>query len=166
MKLSLRKLSVSAVLTALALILSFVESQIPVFLPLPGAKVGLANIVTLFALYRLGIGYAVAVQAVRVSLSSILFGSFASFVYALSGAALSLCLMILVRLLPRISKITVSIVGGVSHNIAQIAAASLMLGTNAVAYYLPFLLITGTVAGTVIGVAGALLINKIPRFVI
>ncbi len=166
MRADLRKLSVAAMLTAAALILSFVESQIPALLPLPGAKIGLANIVTVFALYRLGVGYAVSVQAVRVSLSSLLFGSFASFVYALSGAALSLCLMILVRLLPGISKITVSITGGISHNIAQIAAASLMLGTNAVVYYLPFLLITGTAAGIVVGIAGTLLINKIPRSVV
>ena len=90
-----------------------------------------------------------------------LFGTPVSFIYSVSGATLSLILMILLRKLTPLTEVAVSVTGGVAHNIGQIAAASFMLSTNVVLYYLPFLLVSGTIAGIVVGVASAILVKRI-----
>ena len=156
-----RKLTALALTVSFALILSFIESKIPAFVAIPGIKVGLANIAVIFTLYKFGIKEAVIVSAMRVFLVSMLFGSPVSFIYSISGAILSLCAMILIKKLTPLSEVSVSVVGGVLHNVAQIAVASLMLSTNIVTYYLPFLLLSGTVAGIAVGVISALLIKKV-----
>lgn len=150
-----------AAFVALALILSFIESRIPTFVAIPGVKIGLANIVVVFCLYRMRPTDAAVVSLVRVALSSLLFGSLTSFLYGLGGATVSLALMIVLKRL-NFGSIAVSTVGGVSHNIAQIAVASILLGTNVVGYYLPFLVLSGTIAGIVVGVAGGILEKKVP----
>lgn len=150
-----------ALTVSFALILSFVESRIPAFVAIPGVKVGLANIAVIFTLYKFGIKEAVAVSAVRVVLVSMLFGSPISMIYSLTGAVLSLSVMFLLKKLTSLSEVTVSVAGGVTHNIGQIGAASVMLGTNVVIYYLPFLLLSGTIAGVVVGIAAGLLISKV-----
>ena len=146
---------------ALAMILSFVESQIPSFVPIPGVKVGLANIVVVFALYKLGWKEAFAVSLLRVMLISILFGHLASFFYSIAGAVLSFIGMVLLKKTGRFSHIAVSVTGGVLHNVGQIAMACILLGTNAIAYYLPFLILSGTIAGVLIGLLAALLVDRI-----
>ena len=156
-----RKLTALALTVSFALILSFIESKIPAFVAIPGIKVGLANIAVIFTLYKFGIKEAVTVSAMRVFLVSLLFGSPVSFIYSISGALVSLAVMIVLKSLTPLSEVAVSVVGGVMHNVAQIAVASFMLGTNIVAYYLPFLLLSGTVAGIAVGVISALLIKKV-----
>ena len=153
-----KKLTVMALTTALAMILSFVESQIPAFVAVPGVKMGLANIAVVFALYKLGWKEAVAVSLVRVVLVSMLFGSIASLFYSLAGAALSLAGMGLLKRSGKFTEIVVSVAGGILHNIGQIAMASLILETDALRYYLPFLLLSGTV---VIGVVSAIMVKRI-----
>lgn len=150
-----------ALSVSFALILSFIESRIPAFVAIPGIKVGLANIAVIFVLYKFGIKEAIAVSAVRVLLVSVLFGSPVSLVYSISGAVLSLTVMFLIKKFTPLTELTVSVAGGITHNIGQIAAASVMLGTNVVVYYLPFLLLSGTIAGAVVGTASALLIKKV-----
>ena len=150
-----------AAFVALAMILSFIESRIPTFVAIPGVKIGLANIVVVFCLYRMRAVDAAIVSLVRVALSSLLFGSLTSFFYGLGGAVVSLAVMILLKQV-KLGSIAVSTVGGVSHNIAQIAVASILLGTNVVGYYLPFLILSGTIAGIVVGVAGGILEKKVP----
>ena len=150
-----------ALTVSFALILSFVESRIPAFVAIPGIKVGLANIAVIFTLYKFGIKEAAAVSAVRVLLVSMLFGSPISMIYSLTGAVLSLSVMYLLKKLTPLTEVTVSVAGGVTHNIGQIGAASVMLGTNVVIYYLPFLLLSGTIAGVVVGLASGLLIKKV-----
>ena len=162
MKNRTRKLTVLAMTLSFALILSFVESRIPALVAIPGVKAGLANIAVIFALYKLGAREAVVVSLMRVMIVSMLFGSVASLIYSVAGAVLSLSVMILLKKLTPLSEVTVSVFGGVMHNVGQIIAASLMLSTNVVVYYLPFLLISGTLAGIAIGVASALLIKRIP----
>ena len=147
---------------SLALILSFIESRIPAFVAIPGIKIGLANIAVIFALYRLGVREAIAVSIVRVIIVSMLFGSVASLIYSVSGAVLSLSIMILLKKLTPLTTVSISVSGGVMHNVGQIAAASFMLNTNVILYYLPFLLFSGTLAGVVIGVVSALLVKRIP----
>lgn len=156
-----RRLTSLALTVSFALILSFVESRIPAFVAIPGVKVGLANIAVIFTLYKFGIKEAAAVSLVRVLLVSMLFGSPISMIYSITGAVLSLTLMSLLKKLTPVSEVVVSVSGGVMHNIGQIGAASVMLGTNVVAYYLPFLLLSGTIAGIVVGIASALFIKKI-----
>ena len=156
-----RKLTVMALSVALAMILSFVESQIPSFVPIPGVKVGLANIIVVFALYKLGWKEAFVISLLRVMLISILFGHLASFFYSIAGAVLSFIGMVLLKKTGRFSHIAVSVTGGVLHNVGQIAMACILLGTNAIAYYLPFLILSGTIAGVLIGLLAALLVDRI-----
>ena len=156
-----KKLTVMALTTAVAMILSFVESQIPAFVAVPGVKVGLANIAVVFALYRLGWKEAVAISLVRVVLVSMLFGSIASLFYSLAGAVLSLTGMGLLKKTGRFTEIMVSVTGGVLHNIGQIAMACLILETAALRYYLPFLLISGIIAGVVVGLVSAALVQRV-----
>ncbi|MBQ9662175.1 MAG: Gx transporter family protein [Oscillospiraceae bacterium] len=156
-----KKLTVMALTTALAMILSFVESQIPAFVAVPGVKMGLANIAVVFALYKLGWKEAAAISLVRVVLVSMLFGSIASLFYSLAGAVLSLIGMSLLKRSGKFTEIVVSVAGGILHNIGQIAMASIILETDALRYYLPFLLISGTVAGVVIGVVSAVMVKRI-----
>ena len=156
-----KKLTVMAMTTAVAMILSFVESQIPAFVAVPGVKIGLANIAVVFALYRLGWKEAVAISLIRVVLVSILFGSIASLFYSLAGAVLSLTGMGLLKKTGKFTEIMISVTGGILHNIGQIGMACLILETAALRYYLPFLLISGIIAGIVVGILSAVLVQRI-----
>ena len=155
------QLTTLAFVVAFAMILSFVESRIPAFVAIPGVKVGLANIAVIFTLYKLGVKEAITVSIVRVLLISMLFGSAVSLIYSISGAVLSLLTMIVLKKLTPLNEVTISVTGGVMHNVGQIAAASFMLSTNVVVYYLPFLLVSGTIAGVVVGIASAILIKRV-----
>ena len=155
------QLTTLAFITAFAMILSFVESRIPTFVAIPGVKVGLANIAVIFTLYKMGVKEAIAISMVRVLLISMLFGSPVSLIYSICGATLSLLTMILLKKFTPLTEVTISVTGGVMHNVGQIAAASFMLSTNVVIYYLPFLLVSGTIAGIVVGIASAMLIKRV-----
>ena len=144
-----------------ALVLSYVESRIPAFVAVPGVKVGLANIAVIFTLYKLGIKEAITISLVRVVLVSILFGNPISLIYSIAGAILSLTVMILLKHLTPLKEVAVSVTGGVMHNVGQITVASIILDTNVVTYYLPFLILSGTLAGIAVGTASAILIKKI-----
>ena len=156
-----KKLTALGLSVALAMILSFVESQIPSFVPIPGVKIGLANIVVVFALYKLGWKEAVGISLLRVFLVSVLFGHAASFFYSFSGALFSFCGMALMKKTGLFTHVAVSVAGGVLHNAGQILMACILLGTNVIAYYLPFLILSGTIAGIVIGLLASVMINRI-----
>lgn len=150
-------------LIAVAMILSYIESLIPVFIPIPGVKLGLSNIASVFTLYTLGAPAAICVSLIRVTLSSLLFGSITSFLYSMSGAILSLVAMCLLHRLTSLSPIGVSTVGGVLHNIGQVAMAALIMDSGAILLYLPVLFVSGTVAGVVIGIAGGILAKRLEK---
>ena len=150
-----------ALLTALALTLSWLESLVPVSAAAPGVKRGLTNRVVIFARYRMGLRAAAAVSLARVGLVSMTFGNAYSFAYSLAGAALSLAVMALLRRTGRFSILGVSVAGGVSHNIAQILVAMAALGTGRLAWYLPALLVSGVAAGVAIGAVGGVLTERI-----
>ena len=156
-----QKLSSLALTVAAAMLLSFIESRLPSFTAVPGIKVGLANIAVTFALYRIGTKEAALVSAVRVVLVSLLFGSPVSMLYGLAGAVLSLALMSLLKRISPLSPVGVSVAGGVAHNLGQIALACLLLRTATIFYYLPVLILTGTLAGIVTGVAAGTVIKRI-----
>ena len=156
-----KKIAVLALAIALAMILSFVESQIPAFVAIPGVKIGLANIAVVFVLYKLGWKEAVLISLVRVFMVSVLFGTAVSLFYSVAGAVLSLTGMVLLKRTGLFSTVAVSVTGGVLHNVGQILMACLLLETNVIVYYLPFLILSGVIAGVVIGVVAAIMVNRV-----
>ncbi len=163
MKLRPRTISTVAMASTLALILSYIESLVPLSFAVPGIKMGLANIAIVFVLYRLGEKEAIAVSLIRLFWVAVLFGSFMTFLYSLAGAALSMTVMIILKRSGKFSAVGVSVAGGITHNAGQIIAAVLLMETAQIAYYLPVLVVSGTVTGVIIGIVSALLINKIPK---
>ena len=156
-----RALTRYALLVALAMVLSWLESMVPLSLAVPGVKLGLANLVVIFALYRLGPRQAAVISLVRVLLVTLTFGNAFGFAYSLAGAALSLGVMIPLRRSGKFSLLGVSIAGGVCHNIGQILVAMAVLGTAELLWYLPALLAAGTAAGVCIGAVGALITARV-----
>ena len=159
-----KRLTTLSLLIAVAMILSYIEAQIPLSVSVPGVKIGLSNIATVFALYTLGAPAAVAVSVVRVILSSLLFGNFAMMIYSLSGAALALVFMILTKRSRVFSVIGVSVTGGVMHNAGQVIAAAVMMENAGIASYVIPLIISGTLAGVAVGVISALLVGRLEGY--
>ncbi len=158
-----KRLVLLAMLTAVAMILSYVESLLP-SVGIPGVKMGLANIAVIFALFRFGWKEAAALSLVRVVLASLLFGSVGAMLYSLAGAVLSLAVMALLRRIDRFSTVGISVAGGVAHNAGQILMAMLILQTKQLLGYLPVLAVSGIAGGVLTGLAAALLIRRIPEF--
>ncbi len=150
-----------ALLTALAMALSWLESLVPLSMAAPGMKLGLTNIVVVFALYRMSLRDAAALSLVRVLLVSMTFGNAYSFAYSLAGAVLSLAVMAALKRTGKFSILGVSIAGGVGHNLGQVAVAMAVLGTARLAWYLPALLVSGTLAGAAVGAAGGLVAARV-----
>ena len=115
-RISTKKIALCGVLTALAMIFSYIESVIPVPIPVPGIKLGVANIAVITILYVLGVKEAIVINLLRIVLTSLLFGNVNSFLFSISGAALSLTIMIIMKKLDFFSCIGVSVCGGVMHN--------------------------------------------------
>ena len=159
---SSRRLARYALLTALAMALSWLESLVPLAGAVPpGVKLGLTNLVVIFALYRMGLRDAAAISLIRVVLVAFTFGNSYSFAYSLAGAALSLAVMALLKRSGKFSLLGVSVAGAVSHNIAQVLVAMAVMETARLAWYLPVLLVSGIAAGVCVGAAGALIVKRI-----
>lgn len=159
-----KKVALYGVLTALALVLSWLEAQIPAFFAVPGLKLGLTNIVVLLALYCIGPKSALAVNAVRILLVSFLFGNGISLLYSLVGGMLSTVIMILLKKTGKFRIVTVSIAGGISHNVGQILTAMVLLQTANLAWYLLILWFAGLAAGAAVGLIGAVLCSRLKKF--
>ena len=157
----IRKIAFLGLSVTLAMILSFAESQIPVFTTIPGMKVGLPNLVMVFLLYRVGWKETVIVSLIRAFLVALLFGNLQSLIFSIAGAVLSLTGMILLKKTGLFSSIAVSVTGGVLHNVGQIIAACLWTGTVQIAYYLPALLVSGVCAGIAIGLIAGFLLKRL-----
>ena len=163
MKLNARSIALCAVLTALALGLSTLENLFPVTLivPLPGVKLGLANIVTVFALYELGAVPALTILAARCLLGGLFAGNLSALLFSLLGGFTAMLVMIALKHCKGLSIYGVSIGGAAAHNCGQIAAACLTLGSMAPLYYLPILLGASLITGAVTGVAAACLFRAL-----
>lgn len=149
-------------LIALACVLSYTEALIP--LPLPtGVKLGLANLVTLVALYTVGGSGAAMISLVRIILVGFTFGNMGSVLYALAGSVFSLLIMILAKKTGWFSQVGVSVLGGVFHNIGQLTVAALVTETGGVFVYLPFLLVGGVMAGVLIGILGGIMVERVQK---
>ena len=158
-----KRLVLLAMLTAVAMILSYVESLLP-SVGIPGVKMGLANIAVIFALFRFGWKEAAALSLVRVVLVSLLFGSVGAMLYSLAGAVLSLAVMALLRRIDRFSTVGISVAGGVAPHARQNLVAVLLLQTKQPLAHLPVVAVSGIAGGVLTGLAAALLIRRIPEF--
>ena len=151
-------------LTSLCVILGYVESLIPINLAIPGIKIGLTNIVVLFALYRLDIKSALLINIARILIVGFLFGTGTSIIYSLSGGLISFTVMLLAKKVFSLSLFSVSILGGIFHNVGQILACMLLLNTYSVLYYLVILYFTGIFSGATIGFIAYLILKKVAHY--
>ncbi len=158
-----KKVAMLGLSIALAMIMSYIEVLVPISFAVPGIKMGLANIVIIFVLYKIGTKEAILVSLIRVFLVSLLFSNVMAMWYSLAGAVLSLGIMWILKKTDKFSVVGVSIAGGIMHNVGQIIMAVIVLGTEQIALYLPVLVITGTVTGVVIGIVSGLVINRFKK---
>lgn len=149
------------VFTALALILSYVETLIPINFGIPGAKLGLANLIIVIVLYKTDWKEALLLSVTRIVLVGFLFGNMFSILYSLAGGILSLAVQAVLKKQGSFSVAGVSIAGGVSHNIGQLIVAMIVVETYQVGYYLPVLLIAGVLTGLLIGVISGGVLRRI-----
>ena len=159
-----KKLTLTAILTAFALIAFVIEGAIPPLTPIYGVKLGIANVFTLFALYVLDARYGMTVMLLRIVLGNIFAGQLVSFIYSLTGGLLSFLLMILLkRFFPLKQMWVLSVLCAVTHNIGQLLAAILMMQTLAIAYYLPVLILSGIIAGAFTGLCAQLVLIRLSK---
>ncbi|MBQ9197352.1 MAG: Gx transporter family protein [Clostridia bacterium] len=149
-------------LTAMMLVLGFIESLLPVAAGVPGIKLGLSNGVLLFALYMMDAPTAFILMLLKVILSGLLFGGVSAMMYALAGGVCSMLGMILLKKL-KFNLITVSMAGAVLHNLGQVALAMIILETNQLIYYMAVLLLVGLACGAVTGVAAKATIGHMKK---
>lgn len=149
-------------LLAFALILAYVESLLPLPFGVPGMKLGLPNLAVLLVLYRFGGKEALSVNLARVVLSGFLFGNFASILYSLSGALLSFFIMSVCKKGKRFGVVGVSVAGGCAHNLAQAAVAAMVTSTGQIFYYLPPLIVCGSLTGFGLGLAARGVLARLP----
>ena len=147
-----QKISYCAVFTALAMIFSYVEAILPINFGVPGMKLGLANLVIVAGLYYLNEKDVLIISVTRILLMGLLFGNGMSLIYSLTGGMLSYLIMILMKKKTNLSILVISIGGGITHNIGQLIAASLVVSNFHIFYYFPALLIAGTITGLLIGI--------------
>lgn len=157
-----KRVAYLGIFTALGLVLSWLETLVPISIFIPGIKLGLANVTTLLVLYRFNWKEAAVVNLLRILLSALLFTNLSVFLYSLAGAVLSLLGMALLKKSKRFSVVGVSVTGGVLHNLGQLLAAVWIMGNYVVIYYLPVLIISGVAAGVLIGLMGAWLHRHLP----
>lgn len=161
MRIETKRLALMGLFTALAMICGYVEMLLPISVGIPGVKLGLANIVIVFALYRLRSLEAFVINVLRIVLVSFMFGNLSVMIYSLAGGLLSFAAMALLKKTGKFSICGVSIAGGVCHNIGQLIVAMLVLETSALIYYGPVLLLSGLVTGLVIGLTAGEVLKRI-----
>ncbi len=149
------------VFTALALIFSYVETLIPIHVGIPGVKLGLANLVVVIALYRIGVREAYVLSIVRVILAGFLFGNLFAILYSFAGGLLSLTIMVFLKKTEKFSVLGVSMAGGVFHNVGQLMMATIVLESLSITYYLPVLMISGVVTGFLIGIVSNEMLKRV-----
>lgn len=161
----INKIAYTGLLSAFAIIISYVEMLLPLNIGIPGVKPGLANFIILIVLYEFGVKEAFIINFIRILVNGILFANVFSILFSLSGALISMITMFLVKKVKGISMIGVSIAGGVSHNIGQILIASVIVETYSVVYYIPVLILSGVITGILVGVLALKIKPVIHKFV-
>lgn len=159
--LKVKKITLSALLCAIALTIFMVEARIPTLIPVPGVKLGLANIVTVFAVFALGPGYAAWILAGRVFLGALFSGNFATIFYSAAGGFCAIGVTIFLRRLLTRQQIWVAgCLGAIAHSIGQMAIAVLLSGTVSILIYLPVLILCSVITGLFTGLCAQLLVNR------
>lgn len=168
---ALKKAVIIAIFSAVAVVLGFVEAMLPVqtILPIPGAKLGLANVMILACLYFLNGRDALTLVILKTLLMTLMLGTFSAFLFSFLGSLFSFMVMYAILKIGRdnVSLIGISVVGGAAHNAGQLTAAYIVFGTANIFYYLPVLLITGVITGIFIGIAVKYIVAalaKLPLF--
>ena len=158
------RLTRMALLCAIALTIFMAEAQLPNPIPIPGVKLGLANVVTVYAMFVLGPADTLMILLARVFLGSVFSGQMMTFFYSLAGGLLCFGAMLpLRRLLTRRQVWVCSVIGGACHNAGQLIAAILIARTGALVVYLPYLLLCGMAAGLFTGLCAQFLIDRLDR---
>ena len=161
----LKQMTTNALLTAIALTIFMVEAQIPSLVPIPGVKLGLANIITVFAMFAYTPKDALLILLVRVFLGSVFSGQISTLLYSLAGGLLCFLSMLLLRnVLSERQLWVASVIGAVFHNIGQIMVAIVVTGTLGIVVYLPVLLVSGIIAGTFTGLCTQFLYQKLKKY--
>lgn len=158
-----KKLALSAILAALAMILSYVEAMVPMPVPIPGIKLGLANLVILLAIYRLGFKYALAINCIRIFVTGLLFTGVFGILYSFAGGLLSLLVMYLLYRTEIFSMVGVSMAGGVAHNLGQLLTACLIMSNIRLMSYFAVLLFAGMGSGILMGIVAWLVCQRLPH---
>ena len=157
------KIAYLSIFSALAIIFGYVETLFPIFIGIPGIKLGLANLAVLFILHRYSWKDAALVSVIRIIVIGFMFGNMFSILYSLAGAALSILVMTLIKCRTQFSTIGVSVAGGVSHNVGQLIVAMLIVENISLIYYAPALLVSGVVTGCLIGILTQETLKRIQR---
>lgn len=155
------KIARIGMLVAVAFVLSYVETLIPINFGVPGIKIGFSNIVVVLCLYEGSTKETFGIAMIRILLTGLTFGNFYSLLYSFAGGILSFCMMYLLKKTNKFSISSVSVVGGVSHNVGQIIVAMIVLKTSQLMYYFPFLLLSGVIAGVAIGIVASMLVKRL-----
>ena len=158
-----RRVALTGLMASLALIFSYVEVLFPFNAGIPGVKLGLANLVPLIILYRLDARYAFAANLIRVILAGFLFSGLFAALYSLAGSLTSFLVMYLLKKTRLFSVIGVSTAGGVFHNLGQLTVAMLAVSGPQLIHYMPVLIISGMIAGIIVGIGAAILLDRIPE---
>ena len=159
----IHKIAYIGLFLAVALICSYIETLIPFPFGIPGVKLGLTNIVIVLMLYTVGTKESLLVSVLRIVLVGFLFGNLLSILYSLTGGLLSFVVMALLKRMDRLGCISVSVAGGISHNIGQILVAAIIVHNFNIMFYIPVLLIAGLVTGFLIGILAQELIVRLPK---
>lgn len=156
-----KKAAYLGVFTALAMIFSYLESFIPIPIGIPGIKLGLANLLIVVALYKIGTREAFAISVIRIVLSGFIFSNLFSIIYSLAGGVLSFVVMNFLKKRGTFSIYGVSLAGGVFHNIGQLLIAMIVVETMSIVYYAPALMVAGVVTGLIIGIGANEILKRI-----
>lgn len=158
-----KKLALSAILAAMAMILSYVEAMFPLPVPIPGIKLGLANIVVLIAIYRLGFKYAFTINFVRIFTTGLLFTGVFGALYSFAGGVLSIIVMYALYKTNWFSMVGISMAGGVAHNLGQLIMACFIMSNLKLMSYFAILLFAGMGSGILMGIVAYYAYSKLPH---
>ena len=156
-----KKLTVMALLTAIALTIFMVEAQIPALVPIPGIKLGLSNIITVFPVFSLGPGAAAAILFARIFLGAVFGGNFSTILYSGAGGACAIIVTIVLRRILTKKQLWVAgALGAIGHSVGQMAMAVLLTATPGLLVYLPVMILCSVISGTFTGLCAQILVNR------
>ncbi len=164
-QMNIKKLTGMGLLSAIALTIFMLEAQLPPLVPIPGVKLGLANIVTVFAVFALGPWQAAGILFVRIFLGAVFAGNFSTIFYSAAGGLLAIVTSIALRPILKQKQLWVAgCLGAVAHSVGQMAMAVLLTGTPALWIYLPFMVVCSILTGLFTGLCAQFLVNRGERF--